>query len=433
MSLRRQLFWFRDKLTRGKVKAAYTDIESIMSSSSNLVDHRLENNLKSLLKHAERSTTFYKGLDPTEFHSWPVINKGEMLKNQHGFESDRFSSADLRVVSTSGSTGIPFKVKQDQGKRIRQLADMLYFNDQSGHHFGDKLFYLRIWNDINSMSAITRWLKNIEQVDGADLSLDGTKRLLKSLDNCRRPCALLSYGSSIEAHAHNIKLLRNQLPELNFGNLRSIILMAEPVSKEARSTLKFFFGKPARARYSTSENGFIAHQMNDEDYYVINKASFKVELLEFDSNQPVEDGEEGRIVVTDLFNYATPMIRYDTGDVGIKKKVRVNGLFHEALVSISGRRMDFIESVKGELISPHVIDYSVRGIEGIRQFQLIQQDQKRYLLKLNSYIHIDEGEIFSSLRKYLGKGAEIEIEKVSEIPVLSSGKRKLVINNYKKT
>lgn len=39
--------------------------------------------------------------------------------------------------------------------------------------------------------------------------------------------------------------------------------------------------------------------------------------LKMDSDEPAEDGELGRIVITDLYNYAFPILRYDNGDTAI--------------------------------------------------------------------------------------------------------------------
>ncbi len=38
--------------------------------------------------------------------------------------------------------------------------------------------------------------------------------------------------------------------------------------------------------------------------------------------------------------------------------------------------------------------------------------------------------IVENLRRYLGSDADIRVEYVNDIPVLSSGKRKIVVNAY---
>jgi phenylacetate-CoA ligase len=57
----------------------------------------------------------------------------------------------------------------------------------------------------------------------------------------------------------------------------------------------------------------------------------------------------------------------------------------------------------------------------------------QYVLKLNgSEGHYDDATFLDLFKDTLGKDAEIGIEHVNEIPVLASGKRKIVVSNYVK-
>ena len=70
----------------------------------------------------------------------------------------------------------------------------------------------------------------------------------------------------------------------------------------------------------------------------------------------------------------------------------------------------------------------------VRQYQFIQNDSNDYLLKINKQKEPfpQENEILKALKMYVGSDANIQVEYVDEIPLLASGKRKQVINNYKK-
>lgn len=66
------------------------------------------------------------------------------------------------------------------------------------------------------------------------------------------------------------------------------------------------------------------------------------------------------------------------------------------------------------------------------QWQFIQENQNEYVLKV-----IMRGDasnlplIVEQLKEPLGRDANIRIEEVDDIPVLASGKRKPVVNNWK--
>ena len=95
------------------------------------------------------------------------------------------------------------------------------------------------------------------------------------------------------------------------------ITMSESFPDDARQGIKDLFGCPVISRYSNQECGLISQQCKLGTEYHINTASFYVEILDLEKDISVEDGKLGRIVVTDLYNKAMPMIRYDTGDLGV--------------------------------------------------------------------------------------------------------------------
>jgi phenylacetate-CoA ligase len=67
----------------------------------------------------------------------------------------------------------------------------------------------------------------------------------------------------------------------------------------------------------------------------------------------------------------------------------------------------------------------------IDQYQLIQEDAKRYRFKINASQKFNrEQELKEEFIGYLGGDAVFEIEKVDEIPLLASGKRRKVVNNF---
>src|SRR5699024_9727277 len=113
-----------------------------------------------------------------------------------------------------------------------------------------------------------------------------------------------------------------------------------------------FFNCPVVARYATEELGIIANQCLHTENYHVNEGSFIVEVLKKNSNNQVDPGEEGRIIVTDLYSNAMPLIRYDTGDLGVIKKGCSCGYKGKILKTISGRKIQNVLDAKGQEISP---------------------------------------------------------------------------------
>ena len=91
-----------------------------------------------------------------------------------------------------------------------------------------------------------------------------------------------------------------------------------------KENLEKHFNTKVVSRYSNEEMGILAQQSNIEqnNAFNINWASYYVEILKMDTNEKANLGELGRIVITDLFNFSMPLIRYDTGDLGVFELIR---------------------------------------------------------------------------------------------------------------
>ena len=74
-------------------------------------------------------------------------------------------------------------------------------------------------------------------------------------------------------------------------------------------------------------------------------------MFDLNEDKKIGFGQRGRIVITDLYNYATPLIRYDTGDVGIMHLDENN---HPYFSQVLGRKLDLIYDTKGNLVPEHL-------------------------------------------------------------------------------
>lgn len=417
-----------DFLKGNKVKSFLYEIKEINSDFDAVTDFQ-NKRIDSLINSIRDFTPFYNGYGKVEnFKEFPVINKNIINSNRDKFKNVGYNFQKLKMVSTSGSTGVPFKVYHNEEKINRQLADNFFFSELCGHLLGQRLYYIRIWNEINNLSLLERKLKNIVQVNTAMVNESMVIDLLNKLSKDEHKKSILAYSSSLEAIAQLIKIKKIIIPPIS--KLSCIITMAEALSIETKVFLEANFNTKVYSRYSNSENGFFAHQIPGfGNYYKINNASFKVEILDLDKDEELPYGESGRIVITDFFNYAFPMIRYDTGDIGsMDIFVDENETKHLVLTKIEGRRLDFIK-IKDKMISPHTVDYALRSFDKLKQFQLILKKDKSFELLLNANEALNQEDcetIANRLKVYLGENIVLNIKIVSSIPLLASGKRKIV-------
>jgi phenylacetate-CoA ligase len=156
-----------------------------------------------------------------------------------------------------------------------------------------------------------------------------------------------------------------------------------------------------------------------------------VEVVDADG-KPCPPGEMGSILVTDLFNYAMPLIRYRVGDMGaIKAGECPCGRGLPMLERIEGRVTDFLVGKDGRLVSGvYVATYLIGKCPQLGRVQVLQETPGQLLFKVTGAASVDDTQfIVSTSKKMLGDDVEVEVEQVNEIPRTRSGKLVLCRSN----
>ena len=430
--IRNKLFWINDLFKGAPILSQYRDIQYMMHNWGNPdVLEKRDQYLSKILDYAVSNISYYRQYSGySTLSDFPVLNKNIIRDNEDQFFNSRFDRSMLHRQATSGSTGAPFVVYQDPQKRKRATADTLFFSDMANYKVGARLYFSRVWESGTERSAFTKFKQNWVTHDSSNLSDQSIKDLLNDLENDNSTKNVLLFASTLSSIAnyleyHDIK---------PHTKIESFITVSESLDPTTKTIIQKRFCAPVVSRYSNQELGIMAQQPFDSDDFVINVASFYFELLDLEEDKPVACGCPGRIVVTDLFNHSMPLIRYDTGDVAILNENVENNSHLPTFKRIDGRRVDFIYDTKGNLLSPYVINSPMHVYMDIQQYQFIQDSSNHYTMLLNLKEGVqfkNESDMLSMLKTYLGNDAIIEVKYVNEIPVLKSGKRKQVINNYK--
>lgn len=426
--IRRRVFWVFDFLKGRPIRKQYLDIKRMLSLSDRDLLEEQNRLLKKVIEHAKRTVPFYSHENGSNIDQMPIVSKAIIKDNYEQFKSGAFLNAKkIHTMSTSGSTGTPFTVIQDKNKRNRVLAELIYYNEIAGQRIGDRFVFTRVWTDedlhVARNSKLSMFAKNEIPVDISvlnDSNLESLRFLLKKDKSINE---MMGYAST---HKKLVQYLEKCGDSSDDFHLRVIISGSEMLEASVKSSLQKMFGCSVISRYSNQENGVLAQQRKDSDDYDVNVGSYYIELLKLDSDAPVVPGEVGRIVITDLFNYAMPMIRYDTGDLGV---IEVSDSCQlRVFKSIEGRRVDVCVSPDGRMLSPFLLDKHMERFDSLAQFQFIQKGKNNYVFKINDPQNVYTDEQFSlMLKELLGEHAVFTIERVSGIPCTSSGKFKQMI------
>lgn len=429
-SLRYNIFSLLDFLSGSRIQKHYNSLKNINEDhgSAFSISER-ERFLSQILQHCLDTVPLYRNLGITDLklELFPVTNKNLIKEDPPSFRSDAYLKKRTIEATTSGSTGTPFTVLHDMDKKRRRMAAVRYFGEVVGHDMGNMFFYLKVWNEKNRKGKLTQIIENIITVDVFKIDDQFTGEFLKRIKNTKSRKSILAYSSSLDLF---VKYLDRKPMDMKNAGVVSIIAMAESLEEQTKLGLIKHFGCPVVSRYANIENGILAQQTPEfNNDFMLNLASYHIELLDMDEDIPAKEGETGRIVVTDLFNKAMPMIRYDTGDLGVLGKTEKDGKTHYVLKKMEGRRMDVIFNTKGDAISSYVIPVSMWNYTELVQYQFVQLGPKEYEFRLNAKGEFKrEQELIQEYKGYLGKDADISVIYVEEIPLLSSGKRKKVMS-----
>lgn len=432
--IRRVAFWSLDALKGNRISKEYKDIKKIMALPY-VEQKQIQNDyLKKIIEHAEKSTVYYSKFNSTDITDMPVVNKSIIKEHFEDFQSSKYVNEKKHSMSTSGSTGTPFTVYQDMRKRSRVLAELIYFNEIVGQKVGDKFCFFRVWTEndlkVSRNNKLALFAKNEIPIDISHLDDENMENIRQFLKKNKNINELMGYAST---HKRLVQYIEKCGDSPSDFSIKLVVSGSEMLESGARKKLQEQFRCPVVSRYSNQENGVLGQQCKDSEKYHMNSASYYIELLKLDSDEPAEIGELGRIVVTDLFNYAMPMIRYDTGDLAIQTEKCICGWNTMILDNLQGRRVDVCVTPDGRLLSPLLLDKFMEPYVNLAQFQFIQEEENYYVLKINDPNNEYQDSCFEKmLRELLGNDAVFKIDRVDGIPCLDSGKYKQMICKVKK-
>ncbi len=366
--------------------------------SSDRIEHEQFELLGLLLAHALRQVPFYGerlaaiGYAPEQtltrefWQRLPVLTRAEV---QGGFESlqSRTLPPGMRVageVHTSGSTGRPIRVIKTEVEQL--LWEALTLRDHRWHR-----------RDYNGTLAGIRWY-----ADGVAAPPDGQR-----WPNWGAPVSHVSpsgpsCGFSITASSAQqarwlgavqpdyLVVFPSLLPDLareckkqgiELSRLKHIRTVSECVDAATRVLCREAWGVPVHDIYSAQEVGYIALQCPDSDNYHLQSESAYVEIIN-DLNEPCNAGEIGRVVVTPLYNFAMPLLRYANGDYAQAGAACACGRGLPVITRIAGRTRNMLTLPDGKRLWPRLSELRYSEILPVEQFQLVQKSLSVLELRL---------------------------------------------------
>jgi phenylacetate-CoA ligase len=396
--------------------------------------------LRLLLGHARDHSPYYtrvwreRGLDPEGVGSvadlgwWPVIERETFRAESGGIRADVPGLRRI-VKATGGSTGAPLRFELDARSHDKRVAATYRGYGWAGAGPGTR--QLHLWGtsvlpeSFLSRSKVRLYNRFYRRrvLSAFALRDESTLEYLSELE-AYRPDVIVAYVNALDAFARSLRE-RNLVPP----SPRSIVVGAEKLHAFQRELIESVFRAPVFETYGSREFMLMAAQCERRRGLHLTAENLIVEVVD-DAGQPVADGVEGKVVVTDLYNYAMPFIRYANGDRAIAGGRCECGRGLPLLSEVTGRQADVLTTPDGRRVSGLLFPHLLKDFPAVRRFQVVQELTDAIVLRLEAPGLTSEAidRISSAARGILGSSVKFAVEPVPEIPLSPSGKLIVVVN-----
>ena len=326
-------------------------------------------------------------------------------------------------ISTSGSTGRPITVKGTGITDVVSRAVNLRYHVWHGRDFSAKVANIHKMKHPAEAKRASKWVPGFDS--GPMVHFDITRPIQDQVDWLQKvkPYYLLTHPGNLHAMVKRCEETGVTIP-----NLREVATLGEVLEPEVRAACKKAWGVSVIDAYSAFEAGVLALQCPENVHYHVQSEGSLVEIID-DEGAPCAPGRIGRVVITVLHNFATPLIRYAIGDYAEAGGPCACGRGLPVITRVLGRTRNMLTLPSGGHLWPVFADIFSKAlaktIPSLRQAQLVQRIPEEIEVRLvvtQSVAAEDEERARKALGKALTDAFAYRFVYMDEIPLANSAK-----------
>lgn len=391
--------------------------------------------LKHLLEHCERDVPYYRrrwrelgiavadirNLD--DYARLPVLTKADIRLHLDELTAESWRGR-LLSKATGGSTGDPMRFGYTRESYERRTAVMWRGYEWAGSHMGRPTLFL--WGGaVGEQTAMQRMKERVYNaafarrvLNSFHMTESNMAEFADAIDSYR-PQVIVGYVGPLVRLAQWLIATGRRV-----ARPQSIIGAAEALHEFQRQLVEQAFGCPAYNTYGCREFMLIAAECEKREGLHVNADHLVVELIR-SAGEP-SSGRSGEVVVTDLYNYGMPFVRYLNGDLATSSDHHCScGRGLPLLQKVDGRVLDAIRTPAGHVLPGEFFPHMLKDVPGLARFQVVQRRLDELDLALVRGPGFDDSSIDyirRELAKVVGDSLTLRCHFVEDIPLTPSGK-----------
>lgn len=428
-----------DRLRRPRVWQLAREMRDRQWWSSPRLREVREERLRSLVRHAGHHVPYYRelfedtGIDAEHFGistDWariPILEKETLRARFDALVSRTDHSLEAPRNASGGSTGQPVSFLSDLA--LYQVMDAFLYVcfSWAGWKPGERCLHL--WGGTETprhpglRHRLKGWLSGRIVFPVYSYGEEAFARWLSRIRRSR-PTIIYAYPSVAAAFAQWLEAEGHRME-----GLKGIFCSAEVLLPAQRAVMERAFGVRVFNQYGCREAPAVACECPEGSLHIFEDCNH----VEF-----VDATDAGkRVVVTPLWNYAQPLLRYDLGDLGEPVDGPCPcGRGYPRMKLAVGRRNDHLLSLDGGHVYPSFFIHLLDGKEWIRHFQIRQESRDRVVFILEeaapgAFERERAGlkaELLPALEQRMGGPVSLELVLTPSIDRTRSGKFRYVVN-----
>lgn len=399
--------------------------------------------LRKLIRHCYHNVPFYrdvmkqKRLTPSDIRTksdlvkMPIITKDDLRKAGSKTQATNIAKGRLYYQASSGSTGEPFRYSTVKTAESFLKASAIRAWYWHGYRLGDR--YVKI-----SMNPRSSFIKKLQ--DGVNNCNYLSAQQLSEADFMKIIDGILGFDPII-IRGYPVplfflsELMHAKVGEYSGKSLKGINTTGSTLYPDVKQKIESSFNSKIFDSYSC-EGGSNFSQCDICGLYHPTE-EYAISEYVSDSYTLNDPDKPKRHITTDLVNYASPFIRYDSQDYLVVRdnEPRLNcARPYDQIEKIKGRESDILKTPGGKYL---IVENFVAYFEYVPEVDIFQVIQSQ-LNKIDINVVVNSGfndsilgRIYDYWREYIGNDVEVHINVVDELTLTPTGKRRTVVRDSK--